>query len=122
MNRYLSATVLSLILMSPPLLKAERVQVINENKKPLSIKIQAEGDKLTEKLPKYKIKIPEEEYYEFYVVKAALNGKNVFSIKGDTSSFTSGGKCDNLSVDKKYKIVFKNDTVGTSCVATELRD
>jgi len=105
----------------PLTLKADRVQVINENKKALGVKIQAEGDTLNENLAEFNLIIPAEYYYEFFVTKSDLKGKNLYSIKGDTSPLTAGGSCKNLSVDKKYKVVFKNDTVGTSCVATEIK-
>lgn len=108
-------------LFFPLTLKADRVQVINENKKALGVKIQAEGDTLNENLAEFNLIIPAEYYYEFFVTKSDLKGKNLYSIKGDTSPFTAGGSCKSLSVDKKYKVVFKNDTVGTSCVATEIK-
>lgn len=104
-----------------PLAQAGKIQVVNENKKKLSVKIQAEGDRMNENLAEYDVMIPPEYLYEFFVTKADLKGKNIFSIRGDTSFFSPGGSCNDLSVDKAYKVVFKNDTLGTSCVATEVK-
>lgn len=95
------------------------VKVINENKKYLRIRIQADGDPVSENLTTYLKDIPEACTVTFKVTADDLKGKTHFSIKGDTSAFTPGGKCNNLSVDKSYKITFLNDTAGTSCIAEE---
>ena len=97
-----------------------KIDVVNENKKALQIKIQAEGDNIGEKLATYPKEIPAEFYFTFLVQPSDLKGKSHYSIKGVTSAFTPGGKCDHLSVDKNYKVTFLNDTAGTSCVAEEI--
>ncbi len=118
-----NSLVLALIgsVLSPFVVKADRLQIVNENKKELTVKVRAEGDPLTENLAERRINIPAEHYYEFYVSSSDLGGKSLYSIEGDTNPFTPGGSCQNMRVNKKYKVIFKNDTVGTSCVATELK-
>ena len=100
--------------------QAGRVDVVNENKKLLKVKIKAEGDNMNENLMTYGKEIPAKHHSTFEVNSADLNGKSHYSIKGDTNSFTAGGKCDHLSTDKNYKVTFLNDTSGTSCVAEEI--
>ena len=99
--------------------QAGRIDVVNENKKALRIKIQAEGSSVNEDLATYVKEIPAEHDYEFRVEATDLKGKSHYSIKGDTSAFTLGDKCQHLSVEKDYKITFLNDTTGTTCVAEE---
>ena len=99
--------------------QAGRIDVVNENKKALRIKIQAEGDNINETLATYVKEIPAEHYYEFRVETTDLKGKSHYSIKGDTSPLTSGDKCHHLSVEKDYKVTFLNDAAGTTCLAEE---
>jgi hypothetical protein len=100
---------------------AGRIDVVNENKKSLKIKIKAEGDDIKENLATYVKEIPAEHYSTFLVEATDLKGKSYYSIKGDTNAFTSGDKCDHLSVEKNYKVTFLNDAVGTTCVAEEIK-
>lgn len=95
---------------------AGEIQVVNENKKTLGIKIEAEGDSNAVS----KQEISAEHRSSFHVTPVQLNGKSHFSIKGDTSAFTSGGKCEHLSVEKNYTVTFQNDKVGTTCIAEEI--
>ncbi|MFN7365385.1 MAG: hypothetical protein ACK5TR_05535 [Alphaproteobacteria bacterium] len=106
--------------LAPVVVKAETVKIVNENKKALSVKICAEGSSMTEKLAQKRVDIPAEEFYEFNVSSEDLNGKSLYFIEGDTNPFTPGGSCKNMHVSKKYRVTFKNDTLGTSCVSTEL--
>lgn len=98
---------------------AGKIDVVNENKKALRIKIQAEGNKINETLATYVKDIPAEHYFDFRVEATDLKGKTHYSIKGDTSPLTSGDKCQHLSVEKDYKVTFLNDAAGTTCVAEE---
>lgn len=100
---------------------ASRVEVVNENKKPLKVKIKAEGSDIQENLATYTQDISEEHYSTFVINEQNLKGKSHYSVKGDTNPFTAGDKCDHLSVDKNYKITFLNDALGTTCVAEEIR-
>lgn len=99
---------------------AGRVDVVNENKKALTVRIKAEGDNIGENLATYVKEIPAATYFTFVVDAADLKGKSHYAIKGDTSAFTPGGKCDHLSIDKNYRVTFLNDTAGTTCVAEEI--
>lgn len=96
---------------------AGTVQVVNENKKSLKIKIKAEGNVLNEDLVSYVEIIPAEYYHTFKVTSESLKGKTHYSIKGDTNPFTVGDKCDHLSADANYRVTFINDVAGTTCVA-----
>jgi hypothetical protein len=111
-------SVVSLSLVHPAL--ASRIDVVNENKKPLKVTINAEGSNIREDLAKYVKEIPGEYQSTFLVGGSDLKGKSHFSIKGDTSAFTPGDKCTHLSVEKNYKVTFLNDAVGTTCVAEEI--
>lgn len=99
---------------------AGRVDVVNENKKVLKIKIEAEGDKINEPLVSYIKEIPSDYHFYFLVDESDLKGKSHYSIKGATSAFAPGDKCQHLSVDKDYKVTFLNETIGTTCVAEEI--
>lgn len=110
-----------LVPLVPFSLKAGRLQIVNENKKELTVEVRASGDPMTERLAKRTLDIPPEHYYEFYVSPSHLKGKSLFSIEGSTNPLTPGGSCKNMSVHKNYEVTFKNDTLGTTCVATELK-
>lgn len=99
---------------------AGRMEVVNENKKALKIRIEAEGDKLSERLASFSKEIPSEREFTFLVDRSDLKGKSHYSIKGDTNPFAPGDKCQHLSVDKDYKVTFLNDPVGTTCIAEEI--
>jgi hypothetical protein len=98
---------------------AGRIDVVNENKKPLKVKIKAEGSSVRENLAEYTKEIPAVYQSAFLVEESDLKGKSYYSIKGDTNPFTPGDKCSHLSVEKNYKVTFLNDTAGTTCVAIE---
>jgi len=95
---------------------AGTVNVVNENNKTIDIKIEAEGD--SNAVSKRQISADRESSFE--VTTDQLNGKSYYSIKGDTSAFTPGGKCDHLSVDKNYNVTFLNDKMGTTCLSEEI--
>ncbi|MGN6671227.1 MAG: hypothetical protein ACTHJ4_06800 [Candidatus Nucleicultricaceae bacterium] len=108
---------MSSVVLSHHCADAGTVQVINENKKSLKVRIKAEGNVLNEDLASYVEIIPAEHYYTFTVTPENLKGKTHYSIKGDTNPFTVGDKCDHLSVDANYRVTFINDVAGTTCVA-----
>ncbi|MDF3033355.1 MAG: hypothetical protein K0R76_309 [Alphaproteobacteria bacterium] len=95
---------------------AVQLQIVNENKKEIDIKIEPEGDTNAA----FKQRIPADNNSSLTLDPKQFSGKSYFSIKGDTSAFTPGGKCEHLSVDKDYKVTFQDDKVGTTCVAEEL--
>lgn len=101
---------------------AGHIEVVNENRKALEVKIQSEGDSLEENLATYNVNIPAEHFYKFSVLAKDLKSKSHFSIKGSTNPFTKGDKCEHLSVEKNYKVTFLNDTLGTSCIAEKTND
>lgn len=115
LRKKLAYTTLGVLLLTSSSF-ASKINVVNENKKPIQIKIEAEGD--TSAVSKREITADHKSTFE--VNSGQLNGKSYFSIKGDTSAFTPGGKCDHLSVEKNYKLTFQDDKVGTSCVAEEI--
>ncbi|MCE3231512.1 MAG: hypothetical protein K0R52_1440 [Alphaproteobacteria bacterium] len=95
---------------------AVQLQIVNENKKEIKIKIEPEGDTATA----FTQTIPADYNSTLTLDVKQFSGKSYFSIKGDTSAFTPGGKCEHLSVDKDYKVTFQNNDIGTTCVAEEL--
>ncbi|OJX12240.1 MAG: hypothetical protein BGO77_03575 [Caedibacter sp. 37-49] len=103
-------------LVSVPISHAGVINVVNENNKELLIKIEAIGDSSAI----LKQTIPAENVSSFSINSDQLNGKNNFTIMGDTSTFTSGDKCKNLSTNSDYKVTFTTDTVGITCIAEEI--
>ncbi|WP_010304042.1 hypothetical protein [Candidatus Odyssella thessalonicensis] len=99
----------SLILATPAF--ASIIHVTNENQKPIKIKVTADEDSDAV----IKMKVSENRDSTFRVDREHMNGKLSFSIKGDTNPFTAGGTCDNLKIDKDYRVTFTNDKMGTSC-------
>ena len=95
---------------------AGELNVLNENNKELLIKIEAVGDSSAF----FKQTIPADKISSFTINASQLNGKTKFTIMGDTSTFTAGDKCKNLSVDKNYKVTLTTDTIGTTCTAEEI--
>lgn len=114
------ATLTSIFALHIPPLDAGTIQVINENKKNLKIRIKAEGDIANEDLASYIQIIPAEQYFSFIVTAGDLKGKTHYSIKGDTNPFTVGDKCTHLSVLDNYRVTFINDVAGTTCVAEKI--
>jgi hypothetical protein len=109
------------VLFVVPSAFAGKLDVVNENKKALTVRIKADGGNMGENLATYVKEIPAEYYFTFIVDNSDLKGKSHYSIKGDTSAFTSGDKCQHLSVEKNYRVTFLNNTVGTTCVAEEIK-
>lgn len=112
--KYLSLAVVGVLAFSVAT-QAGNIDVVNENKKSLKIKIEAEGEPSAVSFHT----IPSEQNSSFEIKAEALNGKSHYSIKGDTNPFTLGDKCQHLSVEKDYKVTFLNDKLGTTCVAEE---
>ncbi|MGN6670747.1 MAG: hypothetical protein ACTHJ4_04340 [Candidatus Nucleicultricaceae bacterium] len=118
MNKaFLVCSLLSSLYMMASSAEGGTIRVINENKKNLKIRIQAEGETLREDIRFYAQVIPAEYHYSFTVTAEKLHGKSFYSIKGDTNPFSLGDSCKHLSVDKNYRITFLNDMAGTTCVA-----
>ena len=118
-NKIYSGVALAILLNSDVI--ASRLDIVNENKKELTVKVRADGDETTEKLTTHIKKIPAELPSTLVISKSDINNKTYFSIKGDTSPFTQGGKCDYLNVEKNYQVTFLNDTAGTTCIAEEIK-
>src|SRR5438132_3895578 len=87
----LNFAILSLALCN--LCHAGKIEVVNKNKKPLKVKIEAEGDKMKETLSSHIQEIPAKESFVFDVEADHLGGKTSYSIKGDTNPFTPGDSC-----------------------------
>jgi hypothetical protein len=121
MNIYTLSTILTCLSLSFHSALASRIDVVNENEKPLKIKIQAEGSSVQETLATYITEISAKHQSTFSVEPSNLGGKSYYSIKGDTNPFTPGSKCENLSVEKNYKVTFLDKAVGTTCVAEETK-
>lgn len=120
MKLYRLTFTILLSVMSPLALRADRIQIVNQNNKALAVKIQAEEDCTDGDLPRYTVIIPAKYFYEIIVTKFDLGGAERFTIEGGTDPTKNSGKCSNLDVHKKYKFIFKDDPLGTSCLATEI--
>jgi hypothetical protein len=97
---------------------ASRIEVVNNTKQPIKVQIKAENHDLKGEAIAHNQEIPGECYFSFWVVAPQLKGKPLYSIKGYTSPFTPGGKCDRLNVEKNYKVIFNgDDALGIRCIA-----
>ena len=103
-----------LLLTNVKALLAGEILVINETGKDLTIQIEAQ-EAMGE--TKYTKSIPAQYESTLMVSREELGGSKLYSITSVTDSFTEGSTCHNLDLDKKYKFVFKNDNVGTICLA-----
>lgn len=108
--------ILTTVLASSSLSYAGQIDVVNENKTELKIKIQAEGDKAN-----FIQSIPADPHSFFKVETTKLNGKSSYFIKGHTSPFVSGDQCKHLSVDKNYTVTFAKSSLGSTCTAEETK-
>jgi hypothetical protein len=120
MNLTVLTILASVFVSTLPTLYAGTIQVVNENKKNLKIRIKAEGNIMNESLISYVQIIPAEQFSSFIVTAGDLDGKTHYSIKGDTNPFTVGDKCNHLSVLDNYRVTFINDVAGTTCVAEKI--
>lgn len=96
---------------------AGQMDVVNETKKEIQLKIQAKGDKTS-----FVQFISADPHSSFKVETTQFNGKSGYSIKGHISPFTSLSKCKDLSVDKNYTVTFQSNHAGTTCTAAELEE
>jgi hypothetical protein len=103
-----------LLLTNVKALLAGEIQVINETGKDLTIQIEAQE---VMRETKYTKSIPAQYESTLMVSREELGGSKLYSITSVTDSFAEGSTCHNLDLDKKYKFVFKNDNVGTICLA-----
>lgn len=97
---------------------ASKIEVVNENKKPLKVRIIPEDTTETTK------ELPADARSTFSVESKDLQGDiqgPYYAIKGDTNPLTAGDKCRHLSVQKDYKVTFLDDAMGTTCVAEEIK-
>ncbi|MFN7365384.1 MAG: hypothetical protein ACK5TR_05530 [Alphaproteobacteria bacterium] len=101
-------------------LQAGSLSVENENPNTLTIRIFAAGVSLVEDLSESCCRMRGGDSCKFHLTPQRFQGKDRYNIEGETNPFTSSGVCRNLSVHKNYKVIFTNDTVGTSCMAFEL--
>lgn len=124
---------------------ASKIEIINENEKPVKIRFKPEGSVLgrilwktvgetitgavdeiigSENQKNYLednvLEIPAKGRINYSLDLSNIKGVNSFSIKGDTSMFTPGSECENLNVLKNYKVTFTDDLIGTSCKAVEI--
>ncbi|MFN7710105.1 MAG: hypothetical protein ACK5O7_04005 [Holosporales bacterium] len=96
---------------------AAKVRITNENRKKITVRIIPEPTTTSEvKIIK---ELPAENHYEFNLTPEDIGNKRFFAIEGDTHPFI-GDTCKNLSIIKDYEVAFKDDVVGTTCVATEV--
>ncbi len=96
---------------------ASKIEIVNENKKALTVKVKGEGDDTREKLTMHVKEIPADLSSTLTINKSDINNKTFYSIKGETGPFSPSGRCEYLNVDKNYKVTFLNDAIGTTCIA-----
>jgi hypothetical protein len=111
LKKYLSVTA---VLALSSLSYAGQINVVNETKKEIQIKIQAKGDKAH-----FVQSISADPFSSFTVDTPRLNGKTDYSLKGHISPFTPLSQCKDLSVEKTYKVTFHHNHAGTTCTAEE---
>jgi hypothetical protein len=111
LNKYVNVTA---VLALSSLSYAGQMNVVNETKKEIQVKIQAKGDKAH-----FVQSIPADPLSSFTVETPRLNGKTGYSLKGHISPFTPLSQCKDLSVEKNYKVTFHHNHAGTTCMAEE---
>ena len=111
LKKYVSVTA---VLALSSLSYAGQINVVNETKKEIQIKIQAKGDKAH-----FVQSISADPLSSFTVGTPRLNGKTGYSLKGHISPFTPLSQCKDLSVEKNYKVTFHHNHAGTTCTADE---
>lgn len=95
---------------------ASKLEVKNENNKDLIVYIQAEGS-ASEDLHWMEVTVPANSTQTVNVTDKDMAGKQTYFVRGRTNPITPRGTCANLSIDKNYKVTFKNLNVGTECVS-----
>ena len=111
LKKYVSVTA---VLALSSLSYAGQIDVVNETKKEIQVKIQAKGDKAN-----FVQSVSADPLSSFTVDTPRLNGKTDYSIVGHISPFTPLSQCKDLSVGKNYKVTFQNNHAGTTCTAEE---
>ena len=96
---------------------AGEINIVNQNKKEIDVRFEASDDSKIY----YDYKIPAAAESKFTLSADQIMGKKIFFVKGSSNSLTSD-KCKDLHIDKDYELVFTNDSVGTTCVATEMTE
>lgn len=114
-NILLSA--ISFLTISTAVNATGEIKIVNQNPKELDVRFEASDDSKIY----FDHKIPATEESKFTLSADQLKGKKIFWVKGSSNGFTSD-KCKDLHVDKDYELVFTNDSVGTTCVATEVTE
>ncbi len=111
------ALTLVLTALSATQVSAAKLRISNENRKKIVLRIIPEPTTTSEvKITK---ELGAENNYEFTLSPEDIGNKRFFAIEGETHPFI-GDKCKNLSIIKDYEIAFKDDVVGTTCIATEV--
>ena len=101
--------------------EASKLTVSNQNDKDLTVYIQAEGS-VSEDLHWMEITIPAKATTDINVTAKDMGGKATYFIRGRTNPLTPRGTCSNMSVDKDYKVTFKNLNIGTECTCELAND
>jgi hypothetical protein len=96
---------------------AGHIKIVNENKKPIKIKIVPVG-KGTNKVEMKDL--PGDHFYEFDVTPQMTQSKTRYAIEGETHVFL-GDTCKNLSVEENYQVTFTDDVMGTTCLAEKAK-
>ena len=124
---------------------ASKIEIINENEKPVKVRFKPEGSVLgrilwrtvgetitgavdeiigSENQKNYLednvLEIPAKGRITYSLDLSNIKGINSFSIKGDTSMFTPGSECENLNVLQNYRITFTDDLIGTICKVVKI--
>ena len=114
LKKYLSVTA---VLALSSLSYAGQIDVVNETKKEIQVKIQAKEDKAH-----FVQSVSADPLSSFKVEALRLNGKTDYSIVGHISPFTPLSPCKDLSVEKNYKVTFQSNHLGTTCTAEEEKE
>jgi hypothetical protein len=96
------------------------VKIINENKKVIQIIIQSEGMLPNEKRGVLLRIIPPKGELTLELNEQELNGNVNFFVSGEVNKFIFTSTCAHLTTFNNYKIIFKDDLVGTTCEAQKL--
>ncbi len=96
-----------------------KIFVINETKKTIHFRLIPEPEHNNLFRKKYgKLKVKRNSTREFLVEPHHVKGQPVYSIEGEKSF--GGDTCINMDIHKDYRIIFKKEKIGMTCIAEEI--
>lgn len=99
---------------------ANSIVVHNQNDKPITVTIQAEG-KMMESLPYVKQHVDANSTAEIRLNRETLGNRDTFFVRGRTGAFSLPTTCEHLSIDQNYDITFNKGWTGPTYKVSRTR-